>query len=158
MNKKKPVNSNYIKRKKFKIWPNMCVTVDPNNEMRQINYGLNKAITIRRVKWRPFGKSIWSVYDPEVTRDNVDNIAYIPENLLYPLGIVITRLPADMPIINEKDMQNLKFIVYFIENLPDNVIHAYLPQGWDKFNKKEVTDRVRAIYLKLKHCKEMRDL
>lgn len=156
MNKKN--NSNHIKRKRFKIWPNMMVMIDPNNEMRQVDYGLNKAMTIRRVKWKPFRKSIWEVCDPEATGNNVGKTAFIPEYMMYPLGIVVTRLPADMPIINERDMQNLSLIINFINNLPEEVIRAYLPQGWNKFNKKEVTDRVRAIYLKLKHCKELRDL
>ena len=158
MSNKKPTNPNYIRKRKFKIWPNMYVMVDPNNEMRQVDYGLGKALTIRRIKWRPFGKSIWEVCDPEATGNNIGKTAYIPENLLYPLGIVVTRLPADMPIINEKDMQNIKLIRLFIDNLPEQVVRAYLPQGWTKFDKKEVVNRLDATYLKLKHCRELRDL
>lgn len=146
------------KKKRFKIWPNMAVMVDPNNEMRQVDYGLNKAVTIRRVKWKPFGNSIWSVYDPQATGDNIGKTAMLPEKYLYPLGIVITRLPADMPIFNEKDLQNLKMIVNLMNNIPDNVMKLYLPQGYSKFDKKEITDRVKAIFLKIKHCKELRDI
>ena len=146
------------KKRRFKIWPNMAVMVDPDNEMRQVDYGLNKAIALRRVKWKPFGNSIWEVCDPNTISTNKGKTALLPERLLYPLGIVITRLPADMPIFNEKDLQNLKMVVSFLDGLPDNVVKAYLPQGYSKFDKKEISDRVKAIYLKIKHCKEMRDI
>lgn len=146
------------KKKRFKIWPNMAVMVDPNNKLKQVDYGLNKAIAIRRVKWRPFGNSIWEVSDAMANEDNKDKTTFLPEKYLYPLGIVVVRLPADMPIFNEKDLQNLKMIVGLLDSIPDNVVKAYLPQGWSKFDKKEISDRVRAIYLKIKHCKEMRDI
>ena len=146
------------KKKKFKIWPNMAVMVDPNNEMKQVDYGLNKAIAIRRVKWKPFGNSLWEVCDPDAVGINKGKTAILPERLLYPLGIVVIRLPADMPIFNEKDMQNLKMAINLIDNIPDNVIKLYLPHGYSKFDKKEIADRIRAIYIKIKHCKELRDL
>ena len=149
---------NYVKKRRFKIWPNMYVMVDPNNELKQVDYGLAKALTVRRAKWRPFGKSIWEISDPTATGENVGKTALIPEYLLYPLGIVITRLPADMPIINERDIQNLKLVRLFINILPEQVVRAYLPQGWNKFDKKEVANRLEATYLKLKHCKELRDI
>lgn len=150
--------SNYIRKKRFKIWPNMYVMVDPNNHLKQVDYGLSKALTIRRVKWKPFGKSIWEVRDPDAIGEYANRTALLPENLLYPLGIAVIRLPADMPIINEKDMQNLKLIRLFIENLPEQVVRAYLPQGWNKFDKDEVVSRLDATYLKLKHCRELRDV
>lgn len=150
--------SNYTKKRRFKIWPNMYVMVDPNNQLKQVDYGLNKAVTVRRVKWKPFGKSIWEVADPNVTGECVGKTTLLPEYLLYPLGIVVTRLPADMPIINEKDMQNLYMIRVLLENTPDQVVKAYLPQGWNKFDKEEVVNRLKATYTKLKHCKELRDV
>ena len=146
------------KKKRFKIWPNMVVVVDPNNEMKQVDYGLNKAVTIRRAKWRPFGNSIWEVGDPDAVGSNRGKTTFLPEKYLYPLGIVVTRIPADMPIFNEKDLQNLKMIVNLLDGIPDNIVKAYLPQGYSKFDKKEISDRVKAIYLKIKHCKEMRDI
>ena len=149
---------NHNKKKKFKIWPNMYVMVDPNNQLKQVDYGLNKAVTVRRVKWKPFGKSIWEVADPNATGEYVGKTTLLPEYLLYPLGIVVIRLPADMPIFNEKDMQNLKMAINLIDNIPDNVIKLYLPQGYSKFDKKEIADRIRAVYIKIKHCKELRDL
>ena len=151
-------NPNYIKKKRFKIYPNMYVMVDPNNHLKQVDYGLNRALTVRRIKWKLFGKSIWEVRDPNATGDDIGKTALLSEKLLYPLGIVVTRIPADMPIINEKDMQNLKLIRSFIDNIPDQVVRAYLPQGWNKFDKKEVVNRLDATYLKLKHCKELRDV
>lgn len=151
-------NPNYVKKKRFKIWPNMYVMVDPNNHMKQVDYGFNKAVTVRLRKWKPFGNSIWEVADPNATGDNVGKTVLLPEKLLYPLGIVVTRLPADMPIINEKDMQNLYMIRVLLENTPDQVIKAYLPQGWNKFYKEEVVNRLKATYIKLKHCKELRDV
>ena len=150
--------SNHTKKRRFKIWPNMYVMVDPNNQLKQVDYGLNKAVTVRRVKWKPFGKSIWEVADPNATGEYVGKTTLLPEYLLYPLGIVVTRLPADMPVINEKDMQNLYMIRALLENTPDQVIRAYLPQGWNKFDKEEVVNRLKATYIKLKHCKELRDV
>ena len=41
--------SNHTKKRRFKIWPNMYVMVDPNNQLKQVDYGLNKAVTVRRV-------------------------------------------------------------------------------------------------------------
>lgn len=147
------------KKKKFKIWPNMVVMVDPNNEMKQVDYGLNKAIALRRIKWKPFGNSIWEICDYNATTGvNKDKTALLPERLLYPLGIVLTRIPADMPIFNEKDLQNLKMAVNLIDNIPDNIMKMYLPQGYSNFDKKEISDRIKAIYIKIKHCKELRDI
>lgn len=147
------------KRRKFKIWPNMVVMVDPNNEMKQVDYGLNKAMTLRRVKWRPFCNSIWEICDPDAPEAN-RNTTFLPERYLYPLGIVVTRLPADMPIFNEKDLYNLKAAIRFFDNIPDGVINAYIPEDWraSKLSKKEISDRIKAIYLKIRHCKELRDI
>ena len=140
--------------RKFRVMENMVCMIDPDNELKQSVSGLTRARTIRRVKYRPFGRSIWEVCDdinPEM------GTCMIPEKYIFPVGLIVTRFPNDMPIFNDKDINNLKMLFNLLNSIPDYIIDSYAPKG-TKLYKSEICNRLNAIALKIKQSMKMREI
>lgn len=104
-----------MKKEKFVIQPGKICTLDPENIFKQNDMGTIHVEIIERVKWKPFGKSIWRVRD--TMNDDVP-ILSVPEKLLFPYGMSVIRNPLNLPIFNRMDLHAINTIIYGIEN-PD---------------------------------------
>lgn len=104
-----------MKKEKFVIQPGKICTLDPENIFKQNDMGTIHVEIIERVKWKPFGGSIWRVRD--TMNDDVP-ILSVPEKLLFPYGMSVIRNPLNLPIFNRMDLHAINTIIYGIEN-PD---------------------------------------
>ena len=107
-----------MKRIKFEIIPGKICTIDPNNLMNNDSTGLCIVKVIKLLKYKPFGKSIWSVEDVE------NNILYeVKENVLSPSGMSIIRHDPNMPIFNDISIDTLNTAINLLSPNDNNLIN-----------------------------------
>lgn len=101
-------------RKHKKTW--LCTgkvcTLDPWNTKKQKDFTSVDTVTVlKRVKWRPFGKSIYRCVD-----NRTDQQFDVAEGLLYPSGMNIIRIPSEWPIFNREDMIAMEIAYTYIRS------------------------------------------
>lgn len=91
---------------KFLIPGKICA-FDPYNELNVDERFFTEVEIVKRIKYRPFGKSMWLV--------TPINGAYkshpVPECLLYPSGMSIIRNPLDLPQFNDLDLDVISRVI-----------------------------------------------
>ena len=127
--------------KKVKIIPGMICSIDPNNTLSQDQSGINHVEIIKRIKYRPFGNSLWKIRILDEFDDS--SIGSCVEKYLYPDNMCLIRFPIDMPVINGNDISILTDVIKILHNM------AY---------PKEKVDRLKALREKLNLYKQMREV
>lgn len=133
-----------------KICPGMVCSLDPYNTLKQRETEISHVVIIKRHKYRPFGNSSWEVMnaDSPITNDSSESF-YVNEHLLKPENVTCLRIPADIPDFNDLDLDALKYAYKIMSG-------EFLAMPTDEHRKK--VDRIKAIYEKIKFCKELRDV
>ena len=132
---------------KFKPIVGMICSIDPKNKLKQDMMEPKIVCLVKRVKYRPFGFSIWDVQ--EVGEEVYQKPIRCTERLLYPSNMYIARTAIDTPQITMKDIQTLDSVINALSVL------LYTPAG------KKVPDVVKdvcALKEKLLLYKSMREV
>lgn len=99
---------------KLKIEPGLICSFDPTNRYNNKEQSVDTVIVIKRLSWKPFGKSLWEVKDKE--NDNAPTMCCL-ERDLKPRNMCIVRYPADLPIFNDTDKVAIDSTIEFLEEL-----------------------------------------
>lgn len=145
---------------KFKVQTGMVCTFDYENKIKQRDSEITHVLVHERVKRRFFGKSIWLVQNAD--DPNAETFT-CPEWLLKPINVSALRFPTNIPDFNDIDVDCLEFFSKALDNkhimselcrMNSNPLD--LEMSLDTMKKK--IDRLKAIYEKVKFCKELRDI
>lgn len=137
----------------MKVKVGMFCTFDPKNYTKQNDSQPLHVIVLERLKWKPFGHSIWRVAN---TDNNKDFKA--EEWLLEPASMCGIRFPSNIPSFNDMDIDALEFAIVSLTTMMET------PDIKNSFSKAEFENitrsinRLKAIKEKIKFCKEMRDV
>lgn len=133
--------------RKLTFEPGMICSVDPKNKLKQ---DTNSIATVELLEKIPEKSSIFETWWKVRTVDHVEDCrsmpeeAECPESILYPGGMVIIRLPPDLPTINQIDI-----------DLMNLVINMAKQSG--KFDEAAIK-RIAALKEKLELCKRLREV
>ena len=147
-----------MRREKFIIQPGKICTFDAKNRLKKDVDSIIHVEVVKRVKYRPFGKSIWTVKatmgDELYLRS--PGCFNVYEYLLSPIGVTVIRNPSDFPEVSEKDIKLLDELIYYFEHPPvsyyENVKTNYLTI------KPESLERLKAFREKIVHAITLRDV
>ena len=108
---------------KYKIEPGTICILDPKNfTNNNISDPIRDEI-ISLVKKKLFGNSIWRV--KRIVNDMYDSknteVFDCSENILYPDGVVLLRIPNNIPIITENEIKSLESFIGFVEMNPTKI-------------------------------------
>lgn len=119
---------------KFKVCKGMVCSVDPENEFKQKENGINYVVVERRKKYKPFKRSIWVCADP-----NSHSAIPIAECYLKPANVAITRFPMDLPEFNNTDLFAIRKAIALVQD-------------------EQLVQRLKALEIKIRFCNELRDV
>ena len=143
-----------MKREKFIIRPGKICTLDAKNVLKQNCTGVVHVEVLEKIKYRGIVSGRWwkvvgSGLDNNVLPDPIT----VPENLLQPSGMAVIRYPSDFPIINNKDVDALDFIINAFDQTPKNNQYVLIP------NKTNVDiNRLKALREKLALSVQMNEV
>ena len=131
----------------------MFCTFDPKNYMKQNDSQPLHVIVLERVKWKPFGHSIWLVRNVDNGKDFKSE-----EWLLEPASICGIRFPSDIPSFNDMDIDALEFAIVSLTTMMEtpDVKNSFTKIEFENITKS--INRLKAVKEKIKFCKEMRDV
>jgi len=133
--------------RKLTFEPGMICSIDPNNKLKQ---DTNSVATVELVEKIPEKSTMfetwWKVRAIDFVNDcrEEQEEVEVPESILYPGGMVIIRLPPDLPAINQIDI-----------DLMNLVINIARQSG--KFGETAIK-RIVALKEKLELCKRLREV
>ena len=118
----------------------MICTVDPRNITGlDVTYPIQVEVE-EKIKSRLFGRSIYRCKNLEP--DGSIETLICRKNQLYPANMTVVRYPADLPIINDADVECVKFAISKLSNSDDK----------DNVN----VVQLKQLYEKLDFCRKMR--
>ena len=93
----------------MKIKKGEICAFDINNKGKFSTTAPIQVETVDKIKYRPFGNSIWRCRNLE----NDSNMEYIlaKEKMLTPIATVVLRYPPNIPIINDEDIAAIKELI-----------------------------------------------
>lgn len=142
-----------MKRSKFIIQPGKICTFDAKNFLKRDSDSVMIVEVLALVKYKPFGKSIWSVKGAAGDEYILPQPINVPEFLLSPYGMTVIRNPTDFPVINDNDIKLLKDIIFYFDNPPSG------ESGLTVLTiKEESLKRLKALLEKIELAKSMRDV
>lgn len=134
------MNNESNKQFGHKVFPGMAYAFDPYNKGGAKETSIMHVITIKKVKNKMFGNSLWEVRD----LDSENSKSFIvKESSLYPKNISLVRFPDDLPSFNDKDIGALEGAIEILETLTV---------------AKDDTKRLKALKAKIELCLKMREL
>lgn len=141
-----------MKHEKFIIRPGKICTFDTKNLLKKDTDSIIHVEVVDLIKKKPFGRSIWSVIGAAGDENILAQPIHVPEFLLSPVGMSIIRNPTDFPVINEKDIQLLKELIYYFDNPPKESGITFLSITDKNLN------RLKALLEKMELSRSMRDV
>ena len=138
--------------KRAKIRPNDICVYDVNNTLKNSVTAPTHMIALERVKYRPFGNSIWKCSNLE--DDSAINYAFVTEKLLTPAAIAIVRNPANMPIINDGDINLIKQVL----SLENNVLKKGKVAGLDMKPTEDMINGLNKLLIKFETLSKMQNI
>lgn len=138
--------------KRAKIRPNDICVYDVNNTLKNSVTAPTHMIALERLKYRPFGNSIWKCSNLE--DDSVINYVFVTEKLLTPAAIAIVRNPANMPIINDDDINLIKQVL----SLENNVLKKGKVAGLDMKPTEDMINSLNKLLIKFETLSKMQNI
>lgn len=138
--------------KRAKIRPNDICAYDVNNTLKNSVTAPTHMIALERLKYRPFGNSIWKCSNLE--DDSVINYVFVTEKLLTPAAIAIVRNPANMPIINDDDINLIKQVL----SLENNVLKKGKVAGLDMGPTEDMINGLNKLLTKFETLSKMQNI
>ena len=146
---------------KFKVQAGMVCAFDFENKLAQRDSEITHVLVIEKVKPKLFGKSRWLVQNAD---DPNSEPFTCPEFLLNPLNVSVLRFPTNIPEFNDIDIDVLEYFSKILNN--ERIMMELCSQHNNPFTLERVSldtmkkkvDRLKAIYEKVKFCKELRDV
>lgn len=138
--------------KRAKIRPNDICVYDVNNTLKNSVTAPTHMIALERVKYRPFGNSTWKCSNLE--DDSAINYVLVTEKLLTPAAIAIVRNPANMPIINDDDINLIKQVL----SLENNVLKKGKVAGLDMKPTEDMINGLNKLLIKFETLSKMQNI
>ncbi len=138
--------------KRAKIRPNDICVYDVNNTLKNSVTAPAHMIALERVKYRPFGNSTWKCSNLE--DDSAINYVLVTEKLLTPAAIAIVRNPANMPIINDDDINLIKQVL----SLENNVLKKGKVAGLDMEPTEDMINNLNKLLIKFETLSKMQNI
>lgn len=150
---------------KFKVQAGMVCAFDPGNMINQRDSEITHVLIHNKVKHRFRGKSVWLVQNAD---DIHSDVFTCPEYLLKPINASVMRFPANVPEFNDLDIDTLEYFAKLLSREETLKFlcktHNELANPFDIHSNYSISDmekkvnRLKAIYDKIKFCKELRDI
>lgn len=138
--------------KRIKIRPNDICVYDINNTLRNSVTAPTHIIALERIKYKPFGNSIWRCSNLE--DDSNINYVFVTEKLLTPTAVAVVRNPANMPIINYDDISIIKTAI----SLEEEVLNKGKESGIDMEASARLVDGLKKILNKFETLSKMQNI
>jgi len=131
---------------RIKFRPGMICTIDPDNKLKQDTNGLIAVELLSKNEEKStLFETFWNVrqVDDDIYPDD-DSGFICPQKILHPGGMVIIRLPPELPTINQRDLDLMQSAITNIET-------------YGLFKEKDL-NRLKALNEKLKLSKQLREI
>lgn len=138
--------------KRVKIRPNDICVYDINNTLKNSVTAPTHMIALERVKYRPFGNSTWKCSNLE--DDSTINYILVTEKLLTPAAIAVVRNPANMPVINDDDIDLIKQVL----SLENEVLKKGKVAGLDMEPTNNMINGLNKLLIKFETLSKMQNI